>query len=65
MAGADRLIEVFNEAKVRPVGPEHDGFLAQACRDDAELKIQILSLAIRRKCFPRGAIQISLGASTC
>src|SRR5678816_1497738 len=44
MAGADRLIEVFNEAKARPVGAERDGFLALACRDDAELKGQVLSL---------------------
>ena len=44
MASADRLIEVFNEAKVRFAGPERDGFLAEACRDDAELKTQILSL---------------------
>ena len=29
MANADRLIEVFNEAKVRPAGPERDGFLAR------------------------------------
>src|SRR6188768_2624893 len=44
MASADRLIEVFNEAKTRPAGAERDGFLAEACGDDAELKEQVLSL---------------------
>src|SRR4030095_4790339 len=44
MADANRLIEVFNEAQDRPAGPERDGFLALACRDDAELKTQVLSL---------------------
>jgi serine/threonine protein kinase len=44
MASTDRLIEVFNEAKVRPAGPERDGFLAEACGDDSELQEQLLSL---------------------
>jgi eukaryotic-like serine/threonine-protein kinase len=44
MAGADRLIEVFNEAKTRTAGPERDEVLAEACGDDAELKGQVLSL---------------------
>src|SRR5205814_2342169 len=34
----------FNEAKVRPAGAEREQFLALACRDDAELKMQVLSL---------------------
>jgi hypothetical protein len=44
MASADRLIEVFNEAKARPVGAERDHFLSEACRDEPELKQQVLSL---------------------
>ena len=44
MASADRLIEIFNEAKSRPVGTERDGFLAKSCGEDAELKAQVLSL---------------------
>ncbi len=44
MADTDRLIEIFNEAKARPAGVERDGFLAEACGDDAELKEQALSL---------------------
>jgi serine/threonine protein kinase len=44
MAAADRLIEVFNQAQDRPAGPARDGFLALACRDDAELETQVLSL---------------------
>ena len=44
MASADQLIQVFNLAKLRPAGPERDAFLAEACGDDAELRVQILSL---------------------
>jgi hypothetical protein len=44
MASADRLIEVFNEAKTRPAGTERDQFLSEACRDEPELKEQVLSL---------------------
>src|SRR5688572_22183778 len=44
MAGADQLIEVFNLAKLRPAGPERDEYLAEACGDDAELRVQVLSL---------------------
>ena len=44
MASADRLIEVFHEAKARAAGPERDGFVAEACRDDAALKTQVFSL---------------------
>ena len=44
MASADRLIEVFNEAKARPTGAERDDYLSGACRNETELKEQILSL---------------------
>jgi serine/threonine protein kinase len=44
MASADRLIEVFNEAKARAVGAERDRFLSEACQGDPELKKQVLSL---------------------
>ncbi|MEO7318211.1 MAG: serine/threonine protein kinase, partial [Chthoniobacteraceae bacterium] len=44
MATADRLIEVFNEAKARPIGAERDEFLAEACGNDAELREQVISL---------------------
>src|SRR5262245_49111394 len=43
-ANADRLIEVFNEAKARPTHSERERFLAEACRNDPELKEQVLSL---------------------
>ena len=44
MASADRLIAVFNEAKTRPAGADRDRFLAAACRDEPQLKEQVLSL---------------------
>ena len=44
MTSAERLIEVFNEAKARATGAERDIFLAESCRNDAELKAQVLSL---------------------
>src|ERR1041385_650840 len=44
MATANQLIEVFNEAKARPVGAERDLFLSEACRNEPELKEQVLSL---------------------
>src|SRR5438552_8112428 len=44
MASADRLIEVFNEAKTRPAGAERERFLAEACRDQTELREQVISL---------------------
>ncbi len=44
MASADRLIEVFNEAKTRPAGAERDHYLSGACRNETELKEQVLSL---------------------
>ena len=44
MANADRLIEILNEAKARPAGAERERFLAEACRDEAELKEQVISL---------------------
>src|SRR5437763_13440492 len=44
MASADRLIDVFNEAKGRPTEAERLRFVAEACADDSELKQQVLSL---------------------
>jgi serine/threonine protein kinase/tetratricopeptide (TPR) repeat protein len=44
MASADRLIDVFNEAKIRPTEVERERFVAETCGDDAELKQQVLSL---------------------
>ena len=44
MATADRLIEVFNEAKVRLTEAERQRFVAEACADDPEMKQQVLSL---------------------
>ncbi|MEO8350851.1 MAG: hypothetical protein ABI680_03915 [Chthoniobacteraceae bacterium] len=55
MPGADRLIEIFNEVKARAVGADRDGVLAEACRDDDELKVQVLSLL--RAIETRGALQ--------
>src|ERR1043166_8212504 len=44
MANADRLIELFNEAKVLPTGAERERFLAEACHGDLELREQVISL---------------------
>jgi len=44
MANADRLIEVFNEAKARSAGAERERFLAEACPGEPELKEQVISL---------------------
>src|SRR6266404_7688461 len=44
MASADRLIEVFNEAKARPAGAERERFVTEACRDEPALKAQVLGL---------------------
>src|SRR5580765_7600693 len=44
MVSADRLIEVFNEAKARPAGAERDHFLSEAFRDEPQLKEQVLAL---------------------
>jgi len=44
MANADRLIEVFHEAKSRPEGPERARFLSQACSDDPDLLEQVQTL---------------------
>src|SRR6266404_1159982 len=44
MTSADRLIEVFNEAKARPAGAERERFVAEACRDEPVLKEQVLAL---------------------
>jgi serine/threonine protein kinase/WD40 repeat protein len=44
MASADRLIELFSEAKARAIGPERERFLADSCRDEPGLKEQVVSL---------------------
>jgi serine/threonine protein kinase len=44
MASADRLIEVFTEAKTQAAGAERDRFVAGACRDDPALRTQVLTL---------------------
>jgi hypothetical protein len=44
VATADKLIELFNEAKATPAGAERKRFLAEACGDDLHLKEQVLSL---------------------
>jgi serine/threonine protein kinase/WD40 repeat protein len=44
MANADRLIELFDEAKARPAGREREHFLAEACPGAPDLKEQVLSL---------------------
>jgi len=41
MANADRLIEVFSEAKARPAGPERECYLAERCKDEPELKQKV------------------------
>jgi tetratricopeptide (TPR) repeat protein len=43
MASAERLIELFTEAKALPAG-ERTGMLAEACRDDPDLMDQLLVL---------------------
>jgi hypothetical protein len=44
VANADQLIELFNEASARPAGAERERFLVEACRGNAALREQILSL---------------------
>lgn len=44
MANADRLIEIFNEAKARALGPERERIVAEACQADPELLEQVWSL---------------------
>ena len=44
MASAERLIAVFDQAKVRSAGAERARLLAEACHDDPQLKEQVLSL---------------------
>src|SRR5262249_44891193 len=44
MSNADRLIGLFSEARARSAGSERERFLAESCRDDPEMKRQILSL---------------------
>src|SRR5436190_1836675 len=44
VANADQIIELLHEAKAHPSGVKRDGFLAEACGDDAALKEQLISL---------------------
>ena len=44
MTNTERLIQIFDEAQARPAGRERERFVAEACRDDPELKEQVLSL---------------------
>src|SRR5438270_4536888 len=44
MTSADRLIEVFSEAKAQATGAERERFLTEACRDNPTLKSQVLAL---------------------
>jgi WD40 repeat protein/tRNA A-37 threonylcarbamoyl transferase component Bud32 len=44
MATADRLIEIFHDAKARPTGEERDRFLAEACAGHAGLKQKVINL---------------------
>src|SRR5437016_6242865 len=44
MASADRLIEVFTEAKAQAAGAERERFVAEACRDEPVLQEQVLAL---------------------
>jgi hypothetical protein len=43
-ASADRLIEVFDQAKARSAGAERDHYLSEACQNETELKEQVLSV---------------------
>src|SRR6187402_928957 len=44
MGSADRLMEVFDEARSRPPGPERERFLDAACAVDPDLREQVQSL---------------------
>lgn len=44
MGSADRLIDLFNEAKAKPPPAERSRFIDEACADDFELKQQLISL---------------------
>src|SRR6185503_16164648 len=44
VATADKLIELFNEAKAKRAGAEREVFLSEACGSDSHLKEQVLSL---------------------
>jgi serine/threonine protein kinase len=44
VATADKLIELFNEAKARAVGAERERFIADACGGNSGLRQQIVSL---------------------
>ena len=44
VATADKLIELFNEAKAKRAGAEREAFLSEACGSDSHLKEQVFSL---------------------
>jgi serine/threonine protein kinase/tetratricopeptide (TPR) repeat protein len=44
VATADKLIELFSEAKAKPAGAVRENFVALACGDDPELRQQLFSL---------------------
>jgi eukaryotic-like serine/threonine-protein kinase len=44
VATADKLIELFNEAKAKRAGAEREAFLSEACGSESHLKEQVLSL---------------------
>src|SRR4029453_15740366 len=44
MINTDRLIEILENAESRLPDSDRDGFLADACADDLELKEQVISL---------------------
>src|SRR5438128_2435093 len=44
MAKAERLIEIFNEAKAQPPGAERERLLDLLCQKDSELKEQVVAL---------------------
>src|SRR5262245_45068611 len=44
MPNCDQLIDIFNEAKARPAGPQRDQLVIEACGTDGDLKEQVSSL---------------------
>ena len=43
MENADRLLELFDQARNLRYGPEREHFLAESCADDPDLKEQVVS----------------------
>src|SRR6266404_5358406 len=44
MPNADRLIQVFADARAQTAGAERERFVAEACREEPGLKEQVLAL---------------------